>query len=138
MPPIQTRALARVFAVLTPDLSLEPVAVTPGIYEELDARFDHFSGHVLVSEFGFSEPWPSWERHPAGDELVLLLMGCADLVLRVDGQDRIARLDAPGQYLIVPQGIWHTARPLAPTRMVFLTPGENTEHMALDDMAPCA
>jgi len=61
--------LADTFAVLKPDRTVEPVSVTPTPFADLDSRFDGFRGHVLVSEFGFSRDWPTWERHPRGDEV---------------------------------------------------------------------
>ena len=130
---IQAHALARVFAVLRPDLRVEPVPVTPGIYDELDARFDHFKGHVLVSEYAFSEPWPTWERHPAGDEIVILLAGSAQMIVRTKDGERTLALSTPGDHVVVPMGAWHTARPLAPTRMLFVTPGEGTQNAETPD-----
>lgn len=128
MNPAQVNQLARVFAVLGPDLVTTPVPVTPDIHERLDAGFDGFRGHVLVSEFGFSEPWPTWERHPAGDETVILLSGDATLTLRAPEGDQRVRLASPGDYVIVPRNTWHTAYPHVPTRMIFITPGERTEN----------
>jgi hypothetical protein len=43
-----------------------------------DRRFAGFKGHVLVATFAFDADWPTWERHPAGDELVCLLSGEVD------------------------------------------------------------
>lgn len=48
----------------------------------------------------------------------------------VTGEELIAELDRPGQVLLVPKGCWHTAHPLKPTRIVFITPGEGTENVA--------
>jgi hypothetical protein len=58
--------LDETFAVLKPDLSIETVAVTSSIYAELDARFDNFKSHVLVSSYEFESDWGAWEIHPAG------------------------------------------------------------------------
>src|SRR5205085_8473789 len=69
--------LASTFAVLGPDLGVTPVPVTPTVYEELDRRFAGFKGHVLVAIFAFDADWPTWERHPQGDEVVCLLSGRA-------------------------------------------------------------
>lgn len=33
----------------------------------------------------------------------------------------------PGEYAFVPQGTWHTANPLQPTTMLFITAGEGTQ-----------
>lgn len=120
--------LAEVFAVLKPELSVETVRVTPTIYEDLDSRFDRFKNHVLVSEYEFSESWPAWERHPAGDEIVVLLSGQAEMVMRKNDVDECIPLVESGSFVVVPAGTWHTARTTVATRMLFVTPGEGTEH----------
>ena len=121
-------SLQHSFAVLDPRLRLSPVAVTPQLYAELDRDFDQFRGHVLIAEYAFEGDWPTWECHPAGDELVLLLAGRATMLLRETEGEREITLTEPGAYLIVPAGTWHTARIDAPTRMLFITPGEGTEN----------
>ncbi|QID18430.1 cupin domain-containing protein [Nitrogeniibacter mangrovi] len=120
--------LANVFAVLKPDLSVSTVPVTPSIYTDLDTHFDHFKGHVLISEYAFTADWPTWERHPAGDEVVVLLAGRVEMVLRTAEGEACIGLDQPGSYVVVPAGTWHTARTSVPTRMLFVTPGEGTEN----------
>lgn len=122
--------LKEMFAVLTPDLGVQPVAVGPGLYEDLDRNFDGFRGHVLVSTFEFDGDWPTWERHPAGDEIVVLLSGSARMLLKTGNGDRQVDLSEPGEYLIVPRNTWHTARISSATRMLFVTPGEGTENQS--------
>lgn len=122
--------LAATFVVLQPDQRAALVENAPGVFEELDRRFAGFKGHVLVSAFTFDTDWPSWERHPAGDELVCLLCGRATLVLRRDGGDETVELAKPGEYVLVPKGTWHSARTQVPTTMLFVTPGEGTENAA--------
>jgi len=118
--------LASTFAVLRPDLGATPVAVTPTVYEELDRRFAGFKDHVLVSIFDFAADWPTWERHPAGDEIVCLLSGRATFLF--EGSREQMELSEPGSFVIVPKGTWHTAKTTVPTRMLFVTPGEGTEN----------
>jgi hypothetical protein len=86
----------------------------------------------LLSGFEFDSAWTTWERHPAGEEVVLLLAGHADIEIEtVDGARHAVSLRAPGDYVLVPRGAWHTARTSEPTRMLFLTPGAGTEHRPL-------
>ena len=92
-----------------------------GAYPELDQG-------RLMTAFTFSEPWATWERHPAGEEVVLLLSGAATLVIEEAGGERGVQLSSPGDCVLVPQGAWHTARTEVPTTMLFLTPGRDTEH----------
>ena len=44
-----------------------------------------------------------------------------------EGED-VVTLSEPGYYVIVPRGVWHTARVREPTQMLFVTPGEGTEN----------
>ena len=123
--------LASTFVVIEPQHSAIPVAVTPGIFEELDARFDQFKGRLLVSSFTFDADWSSWEAHPAGDEIVCLLSGDVLMVLDRDGVEEVVHLHDPGAFVIVPKGTWHTARTSTPTKLLFVTPGEGTQNKAL-------
>lgn len=112
--------------ILGPDGQGTNITVTPDFYEQLDRKFTDFTGHVLIQRFSFDEAWPTWEVHPKGDEFVYLLEGDTDFLLRIDGEDRRIRVNEPGSYVVVPRGTWHTARPHAPTTMLFVTPGEGT------------
>ncbi|MCZ4322421.1 cupin domain-containing protein [Pseudomonas anguilliseptica] len=107
----------------------EHVAVTEQFWRDLvsGARPELDQGR-LMSAFSFSANWPSWERHPAGEELVMLLSGSAVLLLEEADGERALLLDTVGSYVLVPQGVWHTARTTQPTTLLFLTPGAGTEH----------
>ncbi len=69
-----------------------------------------------------------WEQHPAGDEIVVLLTGKAELVLRQDSGDQAMLLAEPGGFVVIPQSTWHTARFSEPSTMLFITPGEGTRN----------
>ena len=118
------------FAVLKPDLHLEQIRVTPDVYQRLDSQFDGFHSHALISAHQFSEHWPTWEKHPAGDELVVLMSGRAEFVLRRADGDETVELNEPGEYVIVPKDTWHTAHIEEDTSMMFITPGEGTQNAA--------
>ena len=125
---VGTQNLLGTYVVLRPDQSAAAVDVTPTIWEDLDSRFAQFAGHLLVARFDFAADWPSWEMHPAGDEVVVLLSGRAELVLDRSGQQQVTTLEQPGSFVIVPKGTWHTARTSCPTSMLFVTPGAGTEN----------
>ena len=67
--------------IINPGQSVTPKVVTPAFYAELMSEFGGFTGHTLVATHVFEVPWPTWERHPAGDEVVVLLSG--DIVMRL-------------------------------------------------------
>lgn len=71
--------------------------------------------------------WDSWERHPAGEEVVVLLSGRVDLVQQIDGEERTVELH-PGEAIINPPNVWHTANVIEPGDVLFITPGAGTEH----------
>lgn len=81
-----------------------------------------------VSRRAFSEPRPHWERHPDGDEMVCPLSGEVDFVFWIDGAETVLRLSRPGAYVVAPRGVWHCARPRAPSQMPFVTPDAGTGH----------
>ena len=94
-------------------------------YEE-DYASDGDEGRlVMIGPQGAT--WTSWERHPAGDELVVVLSGRSDLIQEVDGEERRFEL-CPGQAAINPRGVWHTADVHEPGEALFITPGRGTEH----------
>ena len=105
------------------------IAVSESFWEEIaTGKHPQLDQGRLMSAFTFSEAWSMWERHPAGEELVMLLSGFATVVFEESGQERIVQLNDPGSYVLVPQNVWHTARTSVPTTMLFLTPGAGTEH----------
>lgn len=126
--------LQKTFAVLKPDLSVETVDVSPTLYADLDAQFDQFRSCVLVSTHEFSADWPTWERHPAGDEIVVLLSGAATMVLRTDAGPVPVELKDPGAFVVVPRNSWHTARVAQSASMLFITPGEGTENLVESEL----
>ena len=111
----------------------DPIPASDSFWQELaDGKYPHLDQGRLMSAFTFSEPWPTWERHPAGEELVMLLTGAATVAIEESGRERVVHLTQPGSYVLVPANAWHTARTDVPTTMLFLTPGMGTEHRPVD------
>lgn len=102
-----------------------PLEVGPDFWATIDARED--LAERLVAEFSFDRDWDSWEVHPAGDEIVVLLSGAVDLVLDEPEGERVVVLRDRGT-AIVPRGIWHTADVVAPSTALHITRGEGTRH----------
>ncbi len=128
--------IEKVHAVFDPASSVSLLPVTPAFFATLEAQFPDFNQHLLVSQFSFDTAWSTWEMHPRGDELVLLMAGDAELVFSTSEGEQIHRLHETGEYLVVPRGVWHTARPNGPTKMLFLTPGEGTVNALTPGGAP--
>lgn len=80
----------------------------------------------LVSEYTFVADWPTWEMHPQADEFVYLLSGAVVLVLETAAGRQEIALQGSGA-VVVPRGVWHTARVIAPSRMLHVTLGEGTQ-----------
>ena len=72
----------------------------------------------------------TWELHPAGDDLLYVLSGAIDVVLQEEGGERVVELRA-GAACIVPRGTWHRQKVRTPGDMLFITPGEKTQHRPL-------
>ena len=81
----------------------------------------------LVCITSETESWTSWERHPAGDEVVVLLSGRVDVVQDLPDGRRVVEL-MPGQAIINPRDVWHTSDVHEPGEALFITPGAGTEH----------
>ena len=84
----------------------------------------------LVCVVAQDATWDGWERHPTGEEVVVLLSGRVDIVQDLDGGDHVVEL-RPGQAMVNPVNVWHTARVHEPGLALFITPGEGTEHRPL-------
>ena len=69
------------------------------------------------------------ERHPDGDEILYLISGKVRVVFVDSDEPDIDVL--PGDGLIVPKGVWHRVDILAPSQIVYLTPGPNNEYRPL-------
>ena len=83
--------------------------------------------------FTFDESWGYEEMHPSGDEILYVTQGQLEVVLRgasPEQSDRSVELSA-GDAIVIPAGIWHTARVSERAEVLFLTHGRGTEHRPL-------
>ena len=125
----QPHNLRTMYAHLTDDgtASLLPVGETFWA-EVMRGEHAELEQGRLVSCYDFEESWTSWERHPEGDELVVLLRGQVTLLLERSDEIERVHLTEPGHFVSIPRGTWHTAHPVEPCTMLFITPGRGTEH----------
>ena len=120
--------LAKVFVVLNDEKKATKIENSCDLFERIDAEFGNFRGHELISCFEFASDWCTWEMHPYGDEVVILLSGEATLFLDINGQKSEINLSKTGEYVIIQKGVWHTAHVKNSAKMLFITPGQGTEN----------
>lgn len=123
--------IEQAYVVLNADKNASIEPVDAGLYQRLDANYSGFLGCELISCFEFEQNWSSWEMHPAGDETVILLSGQVTFVLQQPNGEELVLLDQPGDFVVVPKNTWHTARTAIKTKLLFVTPGEGTQHKPL-------
>ena len=84
---------------------------------------DYRDGAVFVGHWaGNSE----WERHPVGDEIVMVLHGETTIYFQDGDQDRPGHLTA-GEFVVVPAGTWHRFETPDGVKILSVTP-QPTEH----------
>ncbi len=93
---------------------------------EADTASDGPEGRLVMISSS-DDSWSSWERHPHGEELVVLLSGRATVIQQINDAEERVDLTA-GHALINPAGVWHTADVYEPSTFLFITPGLATEH----------
>ena len=72
-----------------------------------------------------------WDRHGAGDELVLVLEGTTTVILRTDaGEERVTL--AAQELVVVPAGVWHRFENSRNLKVLTVTP-QPTEHSLAPD-----
>jgi len=109
-------------------LAVEGFAWDRGVLEAYGAAVaeDGAEGR-MVMVFEDSRSWDSWERHPAGDEVVICLSGRMTVIQEIGGEHELVEL-GPYEATINPSGVWHTADLHEPVRFLTITPGQGTEH----------
>jgi len=112
-----------------------PVTVTATFWQELMTGDYHSEETTrvangdgwLVTKFHMSNDSPTWEMHPAGDELLYLLSGAMQIILEDQGGNRVVELRM-GEACLVPRGLWH--RPMVRTSgdLLAITYGKGTQN----------
>jgi mannose-6-phosphate isomerase-like protein (cupin superfamily) len=81
----------------------------------------------LLTVLTMNADWTNWEMHPVGDELLFMLEGSATFLLDLpDGVKKVA-FNAE-RLLVIPRGVWHTAKVSEPARLLAITAGHGTQH----------
>ena len=101
----------------TPDLADEEAT---GAFARLAGYRD---GGIFVGHWaGVSE----WERHRAGDEIVMVVDGETTLTFLTDSGERSAAMRA-GEVVVVPRGTWHRFHTPDAVKVLSVTP-QPTDH----------
>ena len=89
-------------------------------------------GHTIGLGMVSAENMPphAGERHPDGDEVLVMISGSIDVHLELDEGNKTVRV-GPGEALVVPRGVWHLIESIEPGQLVNITPGPNGEHRPL-------
>jgi mannose-6-phosphate isomerase-like protein (cupin superfamily) len=122
----QAFSLDSTYIHLKPDESALAMEGGPAFWAGIADRRDLDHGRLMGSTEQ-SADWDHWERHPAGEEILVLMSGELELVLDTGGGEQRAVLK-PGQTFIVPRGVWHRGIVKKPGKLMFITPGAGTEH----------
>jgi mannose-6-phosphate isomerase-like protein (cupin superfamily) len=81
----------------------------------------------LFSALEIGSDWTNSEMHSAGDEVLVMLQGSATFRFEEAAGMREIELTA-GRVLIVPRGVWHTAKVRTPSKLLAITTGQGTKH----------
>jgi mannose-6-phosphate isomerase-like protein (cupin superfamily) len=127
--------LASTYVHIGDDARATPVVDFQWTPEFLDAYVERFAADAptaqLVCITPQTETWTSWERHPSGDEVVVLLSGRVDVVQDTDDGDVTISLRA-GEAMVNPRNVWHRSIVHEPGNALFITPGMGTEHRPIE------
>ena len=118
---------SQTYVLLAADGAAEQVPGGQAFWSRPGQELDALGRQWLVSEFACSADWPNWEMHPQADEFVYLLAGEVVFQLQTEAGTASVHLQDRGA-LVVPRGVWHTAKVSVPSRMLFVTLGAGTRH----------
>ncbi len=119
--------LTRTYLHFTRTHDIESYDAGPRFWDDLIARRLRLDGRLVGCVHLAEGPLDHWERHPHGDEFLLLLSGAVTIALEEPSARRGVPLRA-GEAFVVPKGVWHTFQVAQAGDLMFATAGENTEH----------
>ncbi|RVT45465.1 cupin domain-containing protein [Rheinheimera sediminis] len=131
MPNRTTLNIAEAFVVLNQQKQASIEQLDAELYQRLNTNYAGFQGCELISCVEFEQDWLSWEIHPQGDETVILLSGQVTLVVQQASGEQELLLAEAGDFVVIPSNTWHCARTKVKTKLLFITPGEGTQHKPL-------
>ena len=97
-------------------------------------EFAPFNGASIAVFRGDGVEVSEWEMHPDTDELLMVITGSATVEILTETESQDHHL-TPGQFVIVPQGLWHRHRDVHDLIEMYLTPGTSVQSTAIDPRA---
>ena len=116
-------AIDRAIAALTFLSDRTPTTTAEESADAFTLLSDYRDGGVFVGHWAGSS---EWERHPVGDEIVLVFDGETTLTFLAEGGEQSSRLRA-GDLVVVPQGTWHRFETPDGVKVLSVTP-QPTDH----------
>lgn len=111
------------------DTAYEDLAFLPDRTPQT-TREDYFAelagyrdGAIFIAHYAGQS---QWERHRAGDEIVLVVEGRTTLILLIDGEET-PRILSRGELIVVPRGVWHRFETPEAVKVLSVTP-QPTDH----------
>lgn len=98
-----------------------PVPIGPDFWHAMPAIL---ATGRMVARIAHDADWNGWEMHPRGDEVVIILSGRVRLHCHGCGDIEAG----PGEAVLIPAGVWHTADVLEPGEAICITEGGDTRH----------
>ena len=97
----------------------------------LKPRLQQLPGGLLLGAFQIARDTDAhpdtWEMHPMGDEILVMLTGALDLEYADDLRRGTCSLGT-GQGVVMPKGVWHRLELREPGLLLTLTPLQGTRH----------
>jgi homogentisate 1,2-dioxygenase len=122
----ETHDLSTTFLHLGVTGAATPLPIGPDFWTNMPPIL---SSGRMVSLLRHDSDWRGWERHPAGDEIIIQLTG--RMRLRLDAPEGEIVVELPtGRYIVVPRNTWHTADVSEPSSAIYITEGQGTENRA--------
>ncbi|SFF56607.1 Cupin domain protein [Duganella sp. CF458] len=127
---LEKKNLASILAQLTHLPNRTPEMAFDGVADRAFAEVAPFrDGSISVGYYSGSS---EWERHPAGDEIVMALEGSTTVIVLVEGQQQRIQLHA-GELLVVPQNHWHRFEHSDHLKILGVTPQPSDHSLELPD-----
>ncbi len=124
--------LTTTYLILGDDPTVESVEGGPPFWERVAtdrSLLAELDESRLVSAYRTTSDWTNWERHPAGDEVIIATSGRFVVTTEhPDSGTTAATTLAAGRTIVMPAGVWHTIDVDEPGDILTITAGSGTEH----------